>query len=362
YSPEEPALSSPASSNQQNQKAEPECLYPVPDDLEVKLGRAGTSRVPDHLQAGFRYCVCIHQDLTEGPDYQGCPSPALLPSKPTYWTAIGTARTVSEEPSSPSPVHNDQQDQEPFRAHCLYPVPDSLEAKLGSRQGRCTDHLQANFLHYVSCQGSEGYQCALGQLPFPSLAALLSSWEPRQDCSLLYSKIIRRCPSPPPMVVEPPQRDLQDTQSAFIHTCLPAHHPQWGLPGAMNINHLLSHLPPAHPYPPEREDNVSYRETPRSPSLQPSCSTPYRGFETHQPGPFWMQPMERLQSYHPQPSHSSLTRGDESHQAGPSPSKRRREPEEALEGYPGPNCTTRRGGRSKTKSKRKILQTVLDLD
>ncbi|XP_045078213.1 uncharacterized protein LOC123491479 [Coregonus clupeaformis] len=198
--------------------------YSIPDDPEANLG--GTSRVPDHLQAGFLYRVSVHQDLTEGPDDQGfqgyqcglcrLPLPSLASLQAhllVSWThSTGCNRLysdmirlcpspppplvyVSEEPSPSSPIqiHNNQQDQEADRARRLYAVINDLEVKLGSRRGRCTDHLQADFVRYVSSQasnngpgyhrgyqGSEGYQCALCQLPFPSLAYLqahlLDSW------------------------------------------------------------------------------------------------------------------------------------------------------------------------------------------
>ncbi|XP_045578545.1 uncharacterized protein [Salmo salar] len=310
--------------------------YSIPDDPEANLG--GTSRVPDHLQAGFLYRVSVHQDLTEGTDDQGfqgyqcglcrLPLPSLASLQAhllVSWThSTGCNRLysdmirlcpsppaplvhVSEEPSpsSPSHVHNNQQDQEADRACHLYAVPNDLEAKLGSLRGRCTDHLQADFVRNVSSQasnnspgshqgyqGSEGNQCALCQLPFPSLACLqahlLDSWEDRK----------RR-----------------------------------------------------------RDNDVSSRGAPRSPSLHPSFSTLSRGDESYQAGPSLMRPMDNLQSYLPQPycsqpSHSTLSWGEESHQAGPS--KRHRELEATRQGYPGPNCTARR--RTTCKTKCKMLQ------
>ncbi|KAJ8007714.1 hypothetical protein DPEC_G00097030 [Dallia pectoralis] len=54
---------------------------------------------------------------------------------------------------------------------------------------------------YQASQGSEGVQCALCHQSFPILpclqAHLLDSWKHRQTCSLLYSLMISRCPSPP---------------------------------------------------------------------------------------------------------------------------------------------------------------------
>ncbi|KAK6323409.1 hypothetical protein J4Q44_G00057480 [Coregonus suidteri] len=412
--------------------------YSIPDDPEANLG--GTSRVPDHLQAGFLYRVSVHQDLTEGPDDQGfqgyqcglcrLPLPSLASLQAhllVSWThSTGCNRLysdmirlcpspppplvyVSEEPSPSSPIqiHNNQQDQEADRARRLYAVINDLEVKLGSRRGRCTDHLQADFVRYVSSQasnngpgyhrgyqGSEGYQCALCQLPFPSLAYLqahlLDSWEARQSCSLLYSQMIRRCPSPPPppMVVKPVLRTTGSSCSSSVSVTKrpPRRHAEHLYPylpstssssvsatvvssSSRRHEHVLSpDLPSssstcsssAIPSRKRRRDNdVSSRGAPRSPSQQPSFSTLSRRDKSHQAGPSLIRPMDNLQSYLPQPycpqpSHSTLSWGEESHQA--SPSKRHRELEATPQGYPGPNCTARMRTTCKTKSKCKMLQ------
>ncbi|XP_024229132.1 uncharacterized protein DDB_G0271670-like [Oncorhynchus tshawytscha] len=317
---------------------------------------------------------------------------------------------VSEEPSpsSPSHVHNNQQDQEADRACHLYSIPNDLEAKLGSRRGRCTDHLQADFVRYVSSQasnnspgyhrgyqGSEGYQCALCQLPFPSLACLqahlLDSWEDRQACSFLYSQMIRRCPSPPPpMVVKPVLRITDSSCSSTVSVTkkLPRHHAEHLDPylpstssssvsatvassSSRHHEHVLSPVLPTSsssssssstsaiiPSRKRRRDNdVSSRGAPRSPSLHPSFSTLSRGDESQQAGSSLMRPMDNLQSYLPQPycsqpSHSTLSWGEESHQAGPS--KRHRKLEATTQGYPGTNSTASR--RTRCKKKYKMLQ------
>lgn len=195
--------------------------------------------------------------------------------------------------------------------------------------------------------------------------------------------MIRRCPSPPPppMVVKPVLRITGSSCSSSVSVTkkLPRRHAEHLHPylpstssssvsatvvssSSRHHEHVLSPVLPSSssstPSRKRRRDNdVSSRGAPRSPSLHPSFSTLSRGDESYQAGPSLMRPMDNLQSYLPQPycsqpSHSTLSWGEESHQAGPS--KRHRELEATRQGYPGPNCMARR--RTTCKTKCKMLQ------
>ncbi|KAJ8007715.1 hypothetical protein DPEC_G00097040 [Dallia pectoralis] len=121
--------------------------YSVPDDPEANLG--GTSRVPDHLQAGFLHRVSVLQGLTTKDNAQGSHVYQCGLCRQTFYCLAAlqahllvswkqrthcnrqysdmirlcpSPPSESEQPYSPSSVQDDRPDQEADTTGSLHPA------------------------------------------------------------------------------------------------------------------------------------------------------------------------------------------------------------------------------------------------